>query len=44
MSGLNLKILDVMREKHKFVRQSKASIVEESYFVTEEENKLNNLK
>jgi hypothetical protein len=33
-----------MREKHKVVRQSKASVTEESYFVTEEENRLNNLK
>jgi hypothetical protein len=29
VSELNLKILDVMREKHKFVRQSKASNTEE---------------
>jgi hypothetical protein len=39
VSELNLKILDVMREKHKVVRQSKASNTEESYFVTEEENR-----
>ena len=39
MSELNLKILDVMREKHKDVRQIKASNIEESYFVTKEENR-----
>jgi hypothetical protein len=39
VSELNLKILDVMREKHKAVRQSKASNTKESYFVTEEENR-----
>ena len=39
VSKLNLKILDVMREKHKSVRQSKASNTKESYFVTEEENR-----
>jgi len=32
-----------MREKHKVVRQSNASISEESYFVTEEENRAYNL-
>jgi hypothetical protein len=34
MSELKLKVLNVMREKHKAVRQRKASIKEESYFVT----------
>jgi hypothetical protein len=33
-----------MREKHKVVRQSKALVIEEFYFVTEEENRVNNLK
>jgi hypothetical protein len=44
VSELKLKVLNVMREKHKVVRQSKASITEESYFVTEEENRSYNLK
>jgi hypothetical protein len=39
VSELNLKILDVMREKHKAVRQRKASNTKESYFVTGEESK-----
>ena len=38
MFELNLKVLNVMREKHKVVRQSKASNTEEYYIVTEEEN------
>ena len=44
MPELKLKISNVMREKHKAVRQRKESIKEESYFVTEEENRVNNLK
>jgi hypothetical protein len=44
VSELKLKILNVMREKDKVVRQSKTSVTEESYFVTKEENRLNNLK
>jgi hypothetical protein len=39
VSELKLKALGVMREKHKVVRQSKASITEESYFATGEENR-----
>ena len=39
VSELKLKALGVMREKHKAVRQSKASITEESYSATEEENR-----
>jgi hypothetical protein len=39
VSELKLKILDVMREKHKVVRQSKASNTKEYYFFTEEEDK-----
>ena len=37
MFELKLKSLGVMREKHKVVRQRKASIIEESYFTTKEE-------
>jgi hypothetical protein len=44
VSELKLKVLNVMREKHKVVIQSKASVTEESYFVTEEENRSYNLK
>jgi hypothetical protein len=33
VSELKLKALGVMREKHKVVRQSKASITKESYFL-----------
>jgi len=39
VSELKLKILNEMREKHKAVRKSKASIAKESYFVTKEENR-----
>ena len=39
MSEFKLKLLNVMREKHKVVRQRKASIIEESYFATGEENR-----
>jgi hypothetical protein len=31
--------MNVMREKHKVVKQSEASITEESYSATEEENR-----
>jgi hypothetical protein len=44
VSESKLKVLNVAREKHKVVRQSKASITEESYFVGEEENRLYDLK
>ena len=44
VSELKLKALGVMREKHKVVRQSKASITEESYFATGEENRWYDLK
>ena len=36
--------IEWIKEKHKVPNQSKASNAEESYFVTEEENRLNNLK
>jgi len=39
VSELQLKTLIVMIEKHTAVRQIKASITEESYFATEEENR-----
>ena len=39
MFELNFKTLDVMREKRKAVRQSKASNKKDSYFVREEENR-----
>ena len=44
VTELKLKALGVMREKHKVVRQSKASITKESYFATGEENRWYNLK
>ena len=39
ISKLNLKIMNVMREKHKSVKQSNVSITEESHSGTEEENR-----
>jgi hypothetical protein len=43
-SELNLKISDVMKEKHKAIRKNKPSNTKESYFVTGEENRSCNLK